>query len=795
MPDPIQDVLDQAKLPNEVKAQAWDAFTGAKTTVQLEPRLNKLTLPDEIKAKLWDLKADETKDWPTEGIAPTPMKQPPSAGSLVGTAAKTAAKDLTIAPFLAAGEAGKNAFQRERRAYELQQQGNYGQAMLERVRANPLVHMVVEPSIEMGKKALSEFGQGRYSEAAGHGAAALLGVPTLGLSLGPAMIGEQIGSGDPRQQAEAAGHIFAAVAGPKVLEAARVPKFVGKFVPSDEPGGLMVRAFRPQSSRLAAPDAMKSALADLKQVETNRGTPAIPKNSTMEPLDEWKAIFADIKTAKANNRAQLDQMRGPQKAIGAQVNTNSVADAMENSIDKHTLMQDPKALDRMRAKAKMYRGSHPVEVVDQLLQAVNAKLESYFAKFPQARAQARTDPATAGLVAEADALRDVFYKTLDAPGQGAAARELQQRFGALSELERAAQRRMIVDLRQSPDNLLGAATKVGQAIHLAKAGVKVFTSGDLTSAIPDIAAGVAGRKMAQYVREQQTPVALFRRALENQKDLPKPIQMPPRTLPMGQPQPINTIAVPPPAQPIAPGIAAQSPLPLGAKQPVGQLTVPPPTQTPPTQPPPAGPVAPSPAAAGAAPVAPAEAAPVAPQAEAPPAAPSGAPPDEWATLRATPERGKLAGYERDELQAIQEELEAIPFQKTEFVRAGREENYDPNLVNGKYRVVPGNAGAPVYNDILNAPDPLGKFYESGKGVGNPTRQKVINDIKLALKGGPITRIAGRAIMVARARIVGGYPPAGEGANVGGPLSKPMGPPAGWEPGRKWGQPVEPPPEE
>lgn len=77
--------------------------------------------------------------------------------------------------------------------------------------------MVVDPARETFGRAREAFQEGRYSEAAGYGAASAL--PLVGPMA--AQIGEKIGSGDPTQQAQAVGHAISGMLPVGVYRAAR----------------------------------------------------------------------------------------------------------------------------------------------------------------------------------------------------------------------------------------------------------------------------------------------------------------------------------------------------------------------------------------------------------------------------------------------------------------------------------------------------------------------------------------------------------------------------------------------
>src|ERR1700674_2483525 len=58
--DAVAALLRRTPLTRTVRAEAWDAFHGAKTPDELAPQLKKLALPQVVRADLWDLKAKHT---------------------------------------------------------------------------------------------------------------------------------------------------------------------------------------------------------------------------------------------------------------------------------------------------------------------------------------------------------------------------------------------------------------------------------------------------------------------------------------------------------------------------------------------------------------------------------------------------------------------------------------------------------------------------------------------------------------------------------------------------------------
>lgn len=118
-------------------------------------------------------------------------------------------------------------------------------------------------------------------------------------------------------------------------------------------------------------------------------------------------------------------------------------------------------------------------------------------------------------------------------------------------------------------------------------------------------------------------------------------------------------------------------------------------------------------------------------------------------------------HTRRELGRMAAELEAMPFTKRGFVDAGPGQG-------GDLEVVPGAAGTPVYDDILQA----------APGTSNYSRGNMAAAIRKYLKTGTLTNPVRGAIEVAHARATGQYV---LGART---LSRPQLPPdAGNEPGQ------------
>jgi hypothetical protein len=50
----VLEILERLKVPAEVKADAWDAYSYSPNETSFTERMKKLTLPEDIKPALWD---------------------------------------------------------------------------------------------------------------------------------------------------------------------------------------------------------------------------------------------------------------------------------------------------------------------------------------------------------------------------------------------------------------------------------------------------------------------------------------------------------------------------------------------------------------------------------------------------------------------------------------------------------------------------------------------------------------------------------------------------------------------
>ena len=349
---------------------------------------------------------------------------------------------------------------------------------------------------------------------------------------GALVAGAQTG-GDPEAMIVQGG---LAAAGPMVATAGRAARqVVGNMAAGAAEGGIggalagvarqgaplapkmmLVKALKPRATHTGFESALDRAMPEIRAAADAAGKP-------VTGLDD---LLTYTKDAKKRIWQQYEQMAGPAREMGATVDLSPVGDAMAASIPKKLRLENPDAAARIEALAGTYRQRFPIQDVEQLLLETNAELDGFYMKYPGAqRAQLASNPEVAHTVAQAAAMRKALYATLDGPGEGAAARELKQRYGSLMGVEEEVFRRANVAKRQQPDSLSEQFSKARAAGEVAR-GLFKMSRGRVVSGMADIVGARANREMATFLKEQQTADALVRRAFQVYKTQPVPVAMP-----------------------------------------------------------------------------------------------------------------------------------------------------------------------------------------------------------------------------------------------------------------------------
>lgn len=498
--------LVRAKHPgayDDLSDQALEAAVTAKYPGQYDD-LPKTPVPQSTSAPV-----PRAADWSTRlGLhAPTAS---PALGFVRG--AGTAAVDMAEG---AASGAASTVYQ----GGDLIRRGLGMPRVIERPDVQQAMHApeTVAGTIGRGAEQAAEFGVPLSKVSKATAASSLFTRALAEGATSAGVAGAQTG-GDPNAMLlSGAGGVVLPFAG---AGAGAVARGVGRAAAGAQEGGVggavaaAVRSVAPAESRVMLTQALKPrnaatnwgasvdrALPELKAAEVSLGKP-------VESLDD---LLATVKAAKVQNRAEYNAMAGPMRAQGTQIDLTPVADDIVSRIPRKVQITNPDRAKAIAEATAIYRKKFNIEDVEALLQDTNAELEAYYAQFPQAqRAALRARPEVAQAVAEAEGLRKALYATLDAPGQGAGAREVQRRYGALLDIEQEAMRRANVAARQQPESLSEQIGNVRAAADAAR-GVWRLAHFDFTGAA-DIAAAHAGRSTAKAIKESQTTDALIKRA-------------------------------------------------------------------------------------------------------------------------------------------------------------------------------------------------------------------------------------------------------------------------------------------
>lgn len=288
-----------------------------------------------------------------------------------------------------------------------------------------------------------------------------------------------------------------------------------RIVAPGEPRQLLMQALKPRSVKTNFPVSLDRALPELKAAEALLGAP-------IRNIDD---LMQATTLAKRQLQNELSVIRGT--AQGLEIDGTSIAAAMQRSIPKKLLLENPAAAQRLMDAADVYRQRFSLDDMETLLRETNADLEGFYAMYPTAQRKALlSNPAAAALNAQGQAMRQAIDTGLDrmADGGGTAAKELRRRYGALLDVEHEAFRRSNVAARQQPESLSEQIGAVRAAADMARGAWKLAHGNVIGAA--DIAAAQAGRAAAKSIKESQTTDALIRRAFEGFKGRRVPVPMP-----------------------------------------------------------------------------------------------------------------------------------------------------------------------------------------------------------------------------------------------------------------------------
>jgi hypothetical protein len=316
--------------------------------------------------------------------------------------------------------------------------------------------------------------------------------------------------------------------GPATAEPAPGAPGIGRIartlgVADPPPLQLLTKAIKPLASNTGWDAAIAKAAPDMLAVSGPDGALGHPITGIDDALDAaaiakkalWKQYAAKLQAAGAPQVAgDLSETAGSTATIDG----NEIANAMMQSIDKRTALQNPDLVERIQRVADTYRRPMSVEEAEDFLQSANNDLHSYYAKNKVGQQVAAKDPAMGNVVAEADQLRASLYSKLDElTGPGAA--DLKQRYGALSNVENELLRRKNVAARAQPESL-------AEQLSMARAFGKIAV-GTLRASPSSVMEGTQSLAAAKWLKARGTSDAMIQRAFQALGNPPEPIAQAP----------------------------------------------------------------------------------------------------------------------------------------------------------------------------------------------------------------------------------------------------------------------------
>lgn len=275
--------------------------------------------------------------------------------------------------------------------------------------------------------------------------------------------------------------------------------------PSEQVLANLNKVFKPRPGNIDFNTNLQRSLPEINQSVRETGQKVV----------SLETLLSNIQHAKQRIWGQFERIADPR--IDMSIDTAPIADAITASVPKRTLGLNPDIAAAINQKAAAYRDMKKLSFPDaqDYWHNVNDELNAFYEMNPTAqRAAAGKNPATANLIAEADALRKAIYDKIDL-NQGAAPREFMRRYGALSDLEGDAWRQYNASQRNVPDELTQKILGMDAALALGR--------GLATGNIPETAlagATMAGRRWLASRRDMNN---MLKAAFNNYKQQPVPI--------------------------------------------------------------------------------------------------------------------------------------------------------------------------------------------------------------------------------------------------------------------------------
>ena len=309
------------------------------------------------------------------------------------------------------------------------------------------------------------------------GAARLLGEVTGGAvgagvgAVGGRAVAGALGAGPGVVQgAEDLGGLAGAVVGGVIGN-----KAVGKvkdWVVGD-PVKNTIQALKPSNKKINFEENIQTGNPIIKAQEATLGK----KISTVEDYIDAAEL------AKKQLGDNIEKALGPGRLTQATIDGSKIADAAMDAIPQTVRNENPELVARINRSLDAYRRPITLEESDGLRIEWNAQLASEYSKFPNAQNAAKiAEPSVATRNAMVTTLRKLADEKVEQLLPGSQYANIRREYGAVTDLQDSAFRRLMVSNRQAD---LSLHERFGWAKALGRSGVNLVT-GNPTGAVADL---------------------------------------------------------------------------------------------------------------------------------------------------------------------------------------------------------------------------------------------------------------------------------------------------------------------
>lgn len=329
----------------------------------------------------------------------------------------------------------------------------------------PAVSSAVSGTVDEGRRAIEAAKAHRFSEAAGHTAAAIVPGGTIGSSIGDTLggeaamppagtpaarkVGTQIEPPHPSDIAGAVGQGITAVGLPLATKGVIAG---ARALTKADPAIAMVRAWKPTPSDSGFTDRIPETLSQIK------------KYTPIEITGNETALKGIDHAIDAHQQAYEAWMKAARDA-GVTVPGDSIVKATADAIPDTMWRENPEQARSIVNRAdKAYGGqSLTVDQLDRLRSAKNAELDAFYDKAEGKQIASEIAGTPLAVVkSQVEAMREALYNGLDPQGQGTAPRQIKAQQGDIINLRDAALRQRNTIIGQKPVSA-GEAIKRGVA--------------------------------------------------------------------------------------------------------------------------------------------------------------------------------------------------------------------------------------------------------------------------------------------------------------------------------------------